>query len=72
MIWIFFVKKHRRQHFLEDMYSTPLVSSIEEESIAEQSVFVLGRNTVPISGTNKLVFGTGTRLTVIPRKSFAT
>lgn len=44
----------------------------EKDNLAEQSVFVQGRNTVPISGANKLVFGTGTRVTVIPRKSFAT
>lgn len=68
----FFAKKHGRQHFLEDVYSIPLVSAIEEENSAEQSVFVPGRNTVPTSGADKLVFGTGTRLTVIPCKSFAT
>lgn len=76
MRWIFlffiFAKKHGRQHFLEAVYSLPLVSAIEEENSADQSVFVPGRNTVPTSAADKLVFGTGTRLTIIPCKSFAT
>lgn len=84
--WLFWLllKKHGGMCFSSDGFQevitmweskclqrTSGIPTEEENRAKQKSIFVLGRNTVPVSGGKDVIFGTGTKLTVIPCKSFA-